>query len=66
MHVFFFDSVCSQERLITSEDLKFGEGDVLGCGVKGKFREDGELTEDSEVEVYFTRNGEEVWWREIM
>eukprot|EP00105_Crassostrea_gigas_P044576 XP_019928724.1 PREDICTED: uncharacterized protein LOC105342841 [Crassostrea gigas] len=54
-------AVCSQERLITSEDLKFVEGDVLGCGVKGKFREDGELIEESEVEVYFTRNGEEVY-----
>ena len=46
--------------LKTDEGLKFTAGDVVGCGVEAQFQGDGEITQDSEVQVYFTKNGQKV------
>ncbi|XP_061180809.1 uncharacterized protein LOC133189455 [Saccostrea echinata] len=44
----------------SSETLKFETGDVVGCGLEGKFGDDGKLVENSEVDVFFTINTKEI------
>ncbi|XP_062577865.1 uncharacterized protein LOC134239727, partial [Saccostrea cucullata] len=42
------------------DSLKLETGDVVGCGLEGKFGDDGRLVENSEVEVFFTINCKEI------